>query len=254
MAKTSKNAADKESVVEATPEVVQDTPVMDSIQEAQEQAVETPIELAQIPGAIDAIKPKTGFTPEQSAVTFTPEQMEIIQQIVKQSSARGSGQPISVYGQRDPRKIQTVKVSNFDGKFVVGFKDLNTNPYKKEPKYSVMKQDLIRGFTKPEPFVTLLLSSNGTDIEELTLPLVDFMDQRMKIEVPVIHMEEKEVIEDHGLLGQRNDEMAIGLDDSGKPLQRIAIKQESKKVIQKFYVQIPGFAHPVEFIGSDFLA
>lgn len=245
MAKTPKNAAEKESVVEATPEVVQEAPVMDSIQEAQEQAVEAPKETVQAP---------VGFTPEQKAVTFTPEQMEVIQQIVKQSQGRGIGQPISVYGQRDPRKIQTVKVSNFDGKFVVGFKDLNTNPYKKEPKYSVMKQDAVRGFTKPEPFVTLMLSSNGTEIEELTLPLVDFMDQRMKIEVPVIHMEEQEVIEDHGLLGQRNDEMAIGIDDSGKPLQRVAIKQESKKVIQKFYVQIPGFAHPVEFIGSDFLA
>jgi len=193
------------------------------------------------------------ITTPQTHVPFNADQMEIIQQMIKQGQQRGVNEPLSVYGQRDPRQISTVKVSNFNGKFVVGFKDLNTNPFKKEPKYSIEKADPSRNLKK-EPHVVLILSSNGTDMEELEVPLVDFMDQRMRIEVPVVHMEKVEVIKDHGVLGRIGNDVAFAVDDNGKPLQRVALKAESKEVIMKFYVQLPGFAHPVEFIGNDFLA
>ncbi len=221
--------------------------VFDSIQSANEEVIQAP----------EVIETPTQTVPlaiPQMAVPFTPEQMEIIQQLVKQTQSRGTNQPVSVYGKRDPRDITTVRVSNWEGKFVVGFKDMNNNPWKSQPKYNVMKQDAVRGFAKPEPFVTLILSSNGTDFEELTLPLVDFMDQRMKIELPVVHVDKQEVIKDHGTLGRRTDEMAVETDGNNRPVAQTNIKMESKEVVMKIYVQIPGFAHPVEFIGSDFLA
>lgn len=191
-------------------------------------------------------------TIKQSVVPFNSEQMEIINQMIAQASQRGSSEPLSVYGKRDPRVIENVKVSQFDGKFVIGFKNLQNNPYKTTPKYSITKPGY-DGKAAKEPYVTLLLSNDGVDIEEKEVALVDFMNFRDRIELPILKMEKKEVINDHGVLGRQGGDFAVEIGDNGQPVTPTAVKAESKQLIMKFYVQLPGFEKPVEFI-EDFLA
>lgn len=210
--------------------------VMDSIQEE----------------VIDPVINQTVISEPQKSVAFSPEQMELVQRMIAESNKRGSGEALSVYGKRDPRKVESVKVSQFDGKFVLGFKNLQNNMYKSTPKYSIMKPGY-EGKARVEPYVTLLLSNDGVNIEEKEVALVDFMDFREKMEFPITFMDKQEVIKDHGILGRQSIQFAGGIDDNGKPLTQTAIKAESKEVIMKFYVQLPGFEKPVEFI-EDFLA
>ena len=113
-----------------------------------------------------------------STVTFSQEQLEIVQKMIEASKG-GAGNArttISRYTDvRDPKKIQNVKVSRFDGKYVLGFKDLNKDPYRKEPKYSENKFDIHRKLDN-QPFITLLLSEDGKEVEEKEVSLIDYMN------------------------------------------------------------------------------
>lgn len=225
--------------------------VLDSISEALEETQETPV----IPGVtgLGSIPGPNVIQTPATHVPFNAEQMEIINAMIANAQKRGVNEPISVYGQRDPRIVTTVKVSQFEGKFVTAFKNLQMNPFKKEPKYSTMKPGYM-GKAAPEPYVTLILSNNGTDFVEKEVALVDFMDNRDKVEVPVVHTVKEEVIKDYGVLGRQGNTMAVAIDENGRPMAQVNLKAETKEVITKYYVQLPGFAHPVEFIGNDFLA
>lgn len=240
-----KAAAVTTPVVVATTPEVQETPiVLDSIQDAlTPPVIETPV----------MVPPATVMMTPPTHVPFTADQMEVIQQMVAASQKRGINEPISVYGQRDNRVPTQVKVSQFEGKFVTGFKNLQLNSFKKEPKYSVMKPGYM-GKATLEPHVILILSEDGNTFVEKEVALVDFMDNRDRVEVPIIHIEKLEVIRDHGVLGRRSGEFGVAIDENNRPLAQVSLKAESKEVITKYYVQIPGFAHPVEFIGDDFLA
>jgi len=187
----------------------------------------------------------------QSNVTFTPEQMEVINKLINAQANRGSSEAVSVYNKRDIKKIETVNVSRFDNKFVIGFKNLNNDAYDTTPRYYEEKLDVVRKLPN-QPFVTLILS-DGKETQEKDVALVDYVNYRKKMQCNVVKIEDKEIIEDHGLLGRTGSDIAGMVDDSGRPVTPIAVRAESKRVIRTYYIEVPGFDKPVEFI-EDFLA
>lgn len=195
------------------------------------------------------------------AVTFSKEQIDMIEAMFKsridsiKDSLGGSkdspNSAISMYNLRDPKEIKTVKVNRFDGKWVIGFKDLQTDPYKKHiPKYLRYGIEPIRKLNN-EPYVTLLLSNDGKEVVEKEVLLVDYVEYRDQVNVPVIKIEIKEKINDHGILGS-SDGFAIAVDEKGKPENRPTILAQSKTVDRIFTVQLEGFDKPSVFI-TDFL-
>ena len=199
---------------------------------------------------------ESGEEIKASTVTFSTEQLELVQKMIEASkgSSGNARTTISRYTDvRDPKKVEKVKVSRFDGKFVLGFKNLNTDPYRKDPKYSENKFDAHRKLDA-QPFVTLLLSENGSDISEKEVSLIDYMNNRTQVECKVKNIETTEIIDDKGILGrQGTGGYASAVDDLGNPEKPIAIKAEVKRVERVFHVEIPGFSKPVEFIEA-FLA
>ena len=199
---------------------------------------------------------ESGEEIKASTVTFSTEQLELVQKMIEASkgSSGNARTTISRYTDiRDPKKVEKVKVSRFDGKFVLGFKNLNTDPYRKDPKYSENKFDAHRKLDA-QPFVTLLLSENGSDISEKEVSLIDYMNNRTQVECKVKNIETTEIIDDKGILGrQGTGGYASAVDELGNPEKPIAIKAEVKRVERVFHVEIPGFSKPVEFIEA-FLA
>lgn len=187
-------------------------------------------------------------------VTFSPEQLAVvnslIEKAVKSNKPEGSeDKGISVYGLRDPKTIETVNVNRFDGKFVIGFKNVQKDPFKKEPLYIEYAPDPIRKLNR-EPYITLILS-DGTDTEERKVLLVDYYEQRRnKYQAKVVDIKVEKIIEDHGLLGGSSG-MAREIDASGKTIQRPVIKAQSMREKRTFLVELPGFSEPVEF-ADDF--
>lgn len=200
-------------------------------------------------------KKTTGEGINTSAVTFTPEQLDLVQKMIEASkTSSNSRSSVSRYSDvRDSKKIENVNVSRFDGKWVLGFKDLNNDPYRKTPKYSENKTDLIRKLPE-QPFVTLLLSSDGIETVEKEVTLIDYMNNREKVPCKVLSINKKEIIDDYGLLGRQGASgLAGAIDEKGNLLQPVAVKQEVKRVEMTFDVEIPGFDKPVTFIEA-FLA
>lgn len=201
-------------------------------------------------------KEKTGEGVKAATVSFTPEQLDLVQKMIEASKGNGTSTrgAISRYSDvRDPKSIETVNVSRFDGKWVLGFKDLNIDAYRKTPKYSENKLDIIRKLPD-QPFVTLLLSSDGKETVEKEVSLVDYMNNREKVQCKVEKVFKKEIIDDKGLLGRQGSSGVAGaIDDNGNLLTPTAIKAEVMRVELTFLVEIPGFTKPVEFIEA-FLA
>lgn len=213
------------------------------------------------------IKGKTGEVPvtntpnqqtgDEPAVTFTPAQMEAINKMFAQHTAStlsstSPNAPISMYNLRDPKKIETVNVKRMLGKFVMGFKNLQIDPFKKEPRYYRIGVDPIRKLAN-EPYVTLILSDDGKTFEEKEVLLVDYMNERENFVAKVLDVKLKETIHDHGILGRVSGDMGLAVDSKGQPEARPTIAQQSKTVERSFVVQLPGFDTQSEFI-SDFLA
>ncbi|MGV8130842.1 MAG: hypothetical protein ACP5N7_01950 [Candidatus Pacearchaeota archaeon] len=203
-----------------------------------------------------AKKEQTGEEIKAASVSFTPEQLDLVQKMIEASKTNGTSTrgAISRYTDvRDPKSIEQVNVSRFDGKFVIGFKDLNKDPYRKAPKYSENKLDISRKLAD-QPFVTLLLSNNGKDIEEKEVSLVDYMNNREKMPCKAVKVHKKEIIDDKGLLGRQGASgMASAIDENNKLLEPLTVRAEVKRVELFIDVEIPGFSEPVSFIEA-FLA
>ena len=196
-------------------------------------------------------KEKTGGEEIKASMeTFTPAQMSAIQDMLKGLNNKSERSSISMYKDvRDPKKIETVKVSRFDGKFVFGFKDLNSDPYRTEPKYSESKMDIARKLPD-QPFVTLILD-DGTEKE---VSLIDYMNNRKQVECKVKEVLSKEIIDDKGILGrQGTGGYAAAIEDNGTVSKPVTIRAEVKRVERTYLVEVPGFEKPVEFIEA-FLA
>lgn len=189
----------------------------------------------------------------KSDVAFTSEQMSIIQKMLDEvkSNSRSGAESISVYNARDPKSIETVNVRRIDGKFVVGLKNHNKDPFKKKPQYCIYKGIPERGLLN-EPFVTLILSDDGKTFEEKEMSLIDYVSQRDKIKCDVVKIEVKEIIVDHGILGSTG-EYAIAVDSKGLPEARPTILAQVKHEERVFHVTVPGFEQPYQFI-TDFLS
>lgn len=201
-----------------------------------------------------AKKEQTGEEIKASTVSFTPEQLDLVQKMIEASkSTTNTRGVVSRYTNvRDPKEISTVNVSRFDNMFVIGFKDYNNDPYKKAPKYSINQLDVQRNL-KNQPFVTLILS-DGKDTVEKEVSLISYMDNRDKVVCNVVNIINKEIIDDKGLLGRQGSSgMAGAIDDKGNPLQPISVKAEIKRVERTYLVEVPGFDEPVAFIEA-FLA
>lgn len=198
-------------------------------------------------------KEKTGEEIKATTIGFSPEQMELVRSMI--DAAKGSGErgSVSRYTDvRDPKKLETVKVSRFDNKFVLGFKDLNIDPYRKAPKYSENKLDLVRKLPD-QPFVTLILSDGGEQTEK-EVSLIDYMNNREQVQCKVAGVKEKEVIDDKGILGrQGGGGYASAVDGDGKLVHSVAVKAEVKRIERNILVEVPGFDEPVSFIEA-FLA
>lgn len=204
-----------------------------------------------IPTLADALE--TSEVKSNSDVVFTQEQWDVINKLIagsKQSTP--TDKSVSMYNVRDKKKIETVNVSRFDGKFVIGFENKQNDPYEEKPKYYEMKLDVVRKLPD-QPFVTLLLSNDGKEIEKKEVSLVDYVNYRKKFKANVVKIETKDFIDDYGLLGKGSSEFARISDESGKNLPITGIKAEVKRTEMVFYVELPGFDKPVQFI-SDYLA
>jgi hypothetical protein len=191
---------------------------------------------------------------KKAKVAFSPEQMEIIQKMLneaKEGNKNSSPSSLSMYNVRDIKAIETVNVKRYDGKFVIGLKDYNTDSFKKKPRYWVLKEDKSRGLVK-EPFVTLILSNEEGTQEEKEIPLVDYTNDRDFFKAKVVKIDVKEIIDDNGVLGAQGD-FAVSINEKGIPESRPTIRAEVKREERVFYVELPGFSKPVAFI-PDFLA
>jgi len=205
-----------------------------------------------------ALQNKEQVEGEVPQVTFSPEQIKMIDKMMaerlKSVESRQTENPnnaVSLYNLRDPKSIETVKVSRFDAKWVLGFKDLQNDPYKKTPKYLRYGVEPIRKLPN-EPYVTLLLSSDGKKIEEKEVLLLDFVENREKVDIDVIKCDVKTIIHDHGILGATGS-FGVAINEKGNPETRPTYKMESKSEERVFTVKLPGFDIESEFI-TDFLA
>lgn len=189
-------------------------------------------------------------------VTFSPEQLAVVNDLiaksVRSSSREGQNSAISVYGQRDPKSIESVNVKRMFGKFVVGFKNLQNDPMRMDvPKYLRYGVDPFRKLDN-QPFITLLLSNDGEEIEEKEVLLTDYYRDRETFQAKVVEIKVNKDIQDHGLLG-RSGNMAREVDDKGRLVMHSAVKAESVKETRTYFAELPGFNKPVEF-NQDFLA
>lgn len=190
---------------------------------------------------------------EEKEAKFTPEQLAIVNDMIAKSVRSSSiekDSAVSVYGQRDPKSIETVNVKRMLGKFVLGFKDVQNDPLKKVPKYIKYQFDPIRKLND-QPYITLILSSDGKDIEEKEVIISDYYNQRDSFQAKVVDIKIEKTVQDHGYLGSSS--VAREIDGKGNILNRVKVKAESVKEVRTFYVELPGFSEPVKFI-EDFLA
>lgn len=196
---------------------------------------------------------------DQPDVSFTPAQIKVINQMLADrldaeragdSTRRSPNNAISMYNLRDPKKIETVKVSRFESKWVVGFKNLQNDPFKKGAAYLRYGIDPVRKLPR-EPYVTLMLSADGKNIEEREVLLIDYMDNRDTVDVSVLDVEVKPEIHDHGVLGTPSG-YGIAVNEKGNPESRPTILAQSKSEKRTFKVHLEGFAEPTWFI-TDFL-
>jgi hypothetical protein len=196
-------------------------------------------------------------TTKKEKVAFTAEQMEIIQSMLaetRQASSERRVDAISMYNMRDPKAIESVNIKRINGKFVMGFKNFQNDPFKKTPRYLEYKKDEARGLLQ-EPFITLLLQEDEkSKVEEFPMLLLDYVTQgkRDQYQAKVVDIKRKKVIEDHGYLGS-SGEFATAVDEKGNPEKRTAIMAQTEREERVFLVELPGFSEPVEFI-PDFLA
>jgi hypothetical protein len=197
---------------------------------------------------------KVGRPPKDKEVTFTAEQLaavnEMIAKSMKQNNNPAVDNGVSVYGQRDPKSIESVNVKRIFGKFVLGFKDVQNDPLKKTAQYISYQFDPIRKLNN-QAYLTLLLSNDGKDIEEKEIIISDYYYNREYYQAKVVDIEVNKEIQDHGYLG--NSAMAREIDGKGNVIQRPKIKAESVKETRRFLVELPGFEKNVWFI-EDFLA
>jgi len=200
-------------------------------------------------------KNKEDSPKKKQAVVFTAEQMQAIDEMFKNfqkdsKTSRSPNSAISMYDLRDPKKISTVKVSRFDGHWVLGFKDLQADPYKKTKQYCRIGIDPIRKLYN-EPFVTLLLTDDGEKVEEKEVLLLTYMENRDTVSLDVLDVKEVPHIHDHGILGNTGA-FAVAIDQKGNPESRPTIKAESKSIDREFKVHPEGFKEAVWYI-TDFL-
>ncbi len=183
---------------------------------------------------------------------LSPDQMEMVNEMIANAMKVGkeSGGAVSVYNIRDPKSIKTVKVKRIMGKFVIGFKNLQDDPFKTNALYIAYKPDMIRKLDR-QPWITLILS-DGKNEEEKELLLSDYYHNRDFYEADVLDIEVTDIVESHGVLGSRG--MYAGtVDENGNVMSAPKIKAETKRQEKVFIVKLPGFDKPVRFI-SDYLA
>ena len=187
--------------------------------------------------------------------SFTADQMEVIQALIAEARGESANQTpnaLSMYNTRDPKSIESVNVKRMYGKYVMGFKNLQTDPMKKTPKWLVYKADPSRGLLK-EPYVTLLLQENDqTEMEPKEVLLLDYMNDREFYKAKCVNIDIKPDIKNYGYLGS-NAEYAGEVDDKGNPVARQKVLAEVRTEERVFWAVLEGFAKPQPFI-SDFLA
>lgn len=238
-----------------TPQDPQD-PALDQNQGAPLEPIQPSVET---PGMTQAKSTRGSAKPP---VTFTPEQIDVISQMFKehtasvQNSGRRGDSPnaVSMYNVRDSKSIETVKVNRFDNgtgmKWVIGYKNLQNDKYKKTPKYLRYGIDPIRKLHN-EPYITLLLSDNGEETVEKEVMLVDYMQNRDQKDIPVVNIKIESVINDHGVLGSRGEYAGL-INEKGNLEARPTILAQSKSEIRVFTVQLPDFPTTTDF-STDFL-
>ena len=180
--------------------------------------------------------PKTTKAP----VTFTEEQLALVQKMISDASSNAqasSNNPISPYNVRDIKKIETVNVRRFEGMYVLGFKNLQKDPFKKAPLYVEYGVDIARKLSN-EPYVTLLLSNDGNDIVEKKVLLIDYMNNRDTYIAKVLSITEDVKINDHGVLGRVGSDMGTSIGTDGKVERGPAVSMQTKSIIRTFNVEL----------------
>lgn len=207
----------------------------------------------------DKDKEKGGKGPAETVEPLSAAQIKMVDKMFEDRIAALKGSlerpanpnsPVSLYNLRDPKEIKSVKVSRFDAKWVLGFKNLQNDPYKKTPKYLRYGVEPIRKLNN-EPYVTLILSADGKTKEEKEVLLLDYMENRETVSIPVVKIDVEEKIHDHGVLGSVGA-FGVAINEKGTPENRPTILAQSKSEVRTFTVQIPEWEETTEFI-ADFL-
>lgn len=118
-----------------------------------------------------------------SGRTYTAEQVDArIQEALRQFAAQQDGQPKP----EEHVHEHTLRLSRFQNKFVIGFKDMNSDEYVKEPiyAYDVLNQET----RKYEPWVT----AQFDDGSELSVRLESLLKSVASIVVPIIEVKKKD--------------------------------------------------------------
>lgn len=185
---------------------------------------------------------------------LNPEQLEYLMKMIENSKAEeNKTNGFSLYDMRDPKNIETVNVKQFDGKFVIAFKDFQNNPFKKNPKYTTMKFDPVTG-KNSQPYLTLILSDGSEDengkliTEEREVRLIDYVEQRERFDAKVLNTEKRSVIKNFGVLG--GHAMASEVDAKGNKVSYPNVNKETKEEVMIFHVELPGFSKPLEFLND----
>lgn len=176
----------------------------------------------------------------KAPVTFTEEQLALVQKMISDASSNAqanSNNPISPYNVRDIKKIETVNVRRFEGMYVLGFKNLQKDPFKKAPLYVEYGVDIARKLQN-EPYVTLLLSNDGKEMVEKKVLLIDYMNNRDTYVAKVLNITEEAKITDLGILGRVGNDMGTTIDASGRVERGPAVSMQTKSIIRTFEVEL----------------
>lgn len=190
---------------------------------------------------------------DDGKITLSLEQLHamIDERAAQNSKSSVPHSAVSSYDVRDPQKIESINVRQFDGMFVLGFKDHNTNKFRKTPKYTYYASVPERGLSK-EPYLTLQLSNDGKNIVERDILTSEYMENRETYIAKVLEIKKEIITHDHGILGQ-GGQFAGQVDEKYQNTARPTHLMQSQELIQSFVVQLPDFEGTTEF-KSDFLA
>lgn len=166
------------------------------------------------------------------------EVMKMIKASVEEFHRKDASDTDDINEDDGPRK-HTIRMARIKDKFIIGIKNLNTDPY--FPDLIVYSQDIFNDQTRQNvPHMTVILE----DKSELTLPIETLFKISKTIVVPLI---ERKQVNNNKKLGMV--EVQEMKPDSYNPIttgETVLAKQKAFK--ETYVVQLPTMTEPIEVI------